>query len=191
MFASRGKLVEVARQDIREHFHAERAPRNIRKSHPHGFCFYFGVTVKQAPDLRENETQMVGLGLGTQAETRLKQNFVAAAEVLEVNCRHGAVGNGQQRPLVRANPGGAQTDVFNDARTIPKPADITDAKDFVAQDGDAAKKILDSLLRTEADGDAANAESCKRRAHIEAKITEHGQDSRYKNDGLKNAFAKP
>ena len=178
IFADGGEFVEVSRQNVGQQLDAERSARNVGETYADRLGFHFGVAVEQAADFREHEADMVRLALGAQAESCLEKNLVAAAEVLQIDRRHGAVGNRQQSPLFGANACGAQADVFDDSGAIAEAADIADAKHFVAEHGDAAEKILDGLLRAEADGQAADAESGERGAHVEAQAAEHRENAR-------------
>ena len=178
------------RQDVSHHLNAEGAARNVGEAHPDGLGFHFRVAVKQAADFSQHEAHMVGLGLRAQPKIRLEKNLVAAAEVLEVDGRHGPVGNRHQRSLLGADAGGTQADIFDHAGTIAEAANIADAEHFVAENGNATEKILDGFLRAEADRQAANAEPGERGAHVEAQVAEHGQNAHHKNHRLEDALAQ-
>src|SRR5579863_7276003 len=133
---------------------------------------------------------MVGLGFGTQAERCLEQNLVAAAQVLDIDGGHGAVGNCEQRAFVGADAGGAESDIFHGAGAVAEAAGVTDADDFIAQDGNSAEKILDCFLGAEADGQTSDAEAGKGSGHVESQSPEHGEHSGHKYDRFDDAFTQ-
>src|SRR5580765_5382938 len=130
---------------------------------------------------------MIRLALRAQAERRLEKNLVAAAEILKIDCCHGPVGNCQQSPVLGADASGAQSDVFDDSGAVAEAAGIPDTKYFVAEHGDTSEKIGNGLLRTEADGNAADTESGERGAHVEAQAAEDRECSGDKNNCLQEA----
>src|SRR5271165_3099432 len=105
---------------------------------------------------------MISRGLAAHAEVGFEENLVAAAEVFDVNAGDGAVGNGDQGSFIGADAGGAQADIFDCASAIAEAAIVADADHFVAENRDAAEQILNRLLRTETDGQPANAQAGER-----------------------------
>ena len=73
--------------------------------------------------------------------------------------------------------------------TIAEAANITHAKNFVAEHRNATEEILDSFLCTEADRQTTNPESGERRAHVEAQVAEHSENAHHKNQRLDDALA--
>src|SRR3984957_5758923 len=148
------------------------------------------MTIKHATNFREHVAEMIGLGLGAKAKSGFEKNFVAAAEILNVDGRHGAVGNRQKSAFVGAHAGGAEADVFDGPGAIAKAAGIADADDFVAEDGDSAKKIRNRLLRAEADRQTSDAEAGEGGGHVEPQRGEHGQRARNNYDCFDNALTE-
>ena len=127
---------------------------------------------------------------GRKPRVRLEKNFVAATQVLQVNCRDGAVGDGQKSPLLGADASGAQADVFDHAGAIAETANIAHTKHFVAEHGDAAEEISNGLLCAEADGNAANTEAGERCAHVEAEVSQDCESTDAENECFDDALAE-
>ena len=81
----------------------------------------------------------------------------------------------------RANAGGAQADVFNGAHAVAKLAEVAHRDGPVTDDGDAAEKIFDGLLRREGQGDAADTESREERGGVVAPFAENGRDDQHEH----------
>src|SRR4029077_6643026 len=127
----------------------------------------FGMAVEQFANFQQQEAHMVGLALWAQAESRLKQDLVASAQVLQIDCRNGAIRDGEQCSLLRSDASRAQADIFNHSGAIPEAARITNRKDLTAKHQISAEKILDLLLWAEADRQSADAQPGERGAHVE------------------------
>src|SRR5580692_2040721 len=148
------------------------------------------MAVEQTPDFCQHEANMVCFTLGPQAELGLKKNLVAAAEVFEVNRRHGAVGDGDQSALIGADASGTQADVFDYSGAIAEAANVAHAKHFVTENGNAAEKIGNGLLGDEANGQASNAEAGKKSAHVEAEGTKDRESAEAENYRFEDALGQ-
>src|SRR5207245_1083770 len=96
----------------------------------------------------------------------------------------------EQSAFLSANARGTQANILDGAGAIAECADVAHADDFVSQHGDAAEKILDRLLRSETDGEAADTQPGERSAHVEAQGAEHGQHGDHENDRFQNPLAQ-
>src|SRR5581483_12063281 len=115
------------------------------------------MAVEQLPNLGQHEAQVIGLRFHAHAERGLEQDLVAAAEILKIDGRHGAVRYCDQGSLFGPYARGSQPDILDDAGPISEAADVAHAEHFVAQHRHAAEKILDRLLRTESNREAADS----------------------------------
>src|SRR5579864_4080778 len=116
---------------------------------------------------------MVRLGIHAQTQTRLEKNFVAAAEIFQVDRGYRSIRDRDQGALIRADARRAQADVFNCPGAIAETADISHAKNLVAQNGDTAKQVLDGFLRAEPNRETPDPEASKCGAHVEAQVAQH------------------
>ena len=152
--------------------------------------FNLGMAVKQLADLRQHEAHMIRLCFRGEAQRRLEQNLVAAAEILQIDGRHDTVRNRNECAFVRSDARRAQSDIFDNAGAIAEAANVSDTEDFVPEYRYAAEKILDRLLRAEADGKAADAKPGQRRAHVESQIAEYCKYAQDENDEFNDALAQ-
>src|SRR5215475_5656023 len=116
---------------------------------------------------------MISFAVEAQAQRRFKKNFVAAAEVLQIDRRHCTVWNRNQCAFVGADASRSKADVFYHTSAVAEAAHVADAENFVAKHGDAAEEILDRLLRAKAYRKTADAQSGERSAHVESQIAEY------------------
>ena len=91
------------------------------------------MPVQELANLCEYEAHMIGLGIQPQSKAGLEEDFVAPAEILQVDGSDRAVGDRDQRSVVSADPRRTQANIFHDACAISEAAHISHSKDFVAQ----------------------------------------------------------
>jgi hypothetical protein len=112
-----------------------------------------------APDKLDEATNSSGRSVRTEAEDFLPAQVTSAADILRIQPGHLLVGDAHDVPAGLSNPGRAQSHRLHVA-LVPLDSDqITHLKGPVHQDHQAAKKVLQAILRRQRHRQPAHADA--------------------------------
>ncbi len=112
---------------------------------------------------------------------------VAYGEIVQLHGREIGIRHGDEGPLQRADPRGAQTDLLHGADLVAVLAEIADSNGPVGEQADPPDQVLERLLGGQRDGDAADAEAGQGGRDVHTQASENRENADQEDHDLGEA----
>src|SRR5262245_28947540 len=116
---------------------------------------------KNSSDVAQDRLELLCRGAITKPKNALQGDLSARREILDAPLRQKPGGDRHQRLLRRTEPDRTERDVFDPSLAIHHTTVVTDRKSPVGKQEKGAEQILDSLLCTEGNRHAGDADPGK------------------------------